>query len=380
MRVAAPKVAAMPKALTGDPRQSPSNGSKATDPKAGQKSSGTGDASAPRTSSGSASSGTKGQQEKMRTQQPESSDQPATTKAEMSSRSRAHGQSGSKSQVDEVDLKNTRLPTWMVRSETMLEPENEQPSTIEWLMGFPLDFASVFLIIANTVFMMVDSMWVGYRSRVQLGLEVDGSWQGADDVFKVSELVFTTLFLIELIVRLWWFGMKLLKDPLNAVDALVVAITTLDSFVFSRFDFKAGISAIRLIRMVKVGKTFRFAKALKMIEPLRILLKTITASVSSLVWSMCILFLFMVVAAIIATQMLQGYIQDEANDMKMRLWCEHHYGNAMKALWTMFMITMSGGWPGWVSPLVHEVSLGYSEGWMIPLETLIEFKIINSSS
>merc|ERR1719253_783301 len=46
--------------------------------------------------------------------------------------------------------------------------------------------------------------------------------------------------------------------------------------------------------------------------------------------------------------------------MKMRLWCEHHYGNAMKALWTMFMITMSGGWPAWVSPLVHEVSIGYA--------------------
>jgi len=105
---------------------------------------------------------------------------------------------------------------------------------------------------------------------------------------------------------------------------------------------------------------FRFAKAMKMVQPMNLLISTIAASVLSLFWSMCILFMFMLVSAILVSQTLQQFIDVDTNDMDMRLWCEHYYGDVMKALWTMFLITMSGGWPNWVSPLVHEISVVYA--------------------
>ena len=279
--------------------------------------------------------------------------QPTVLEEQRPARKTSGGKKESKERKEAIDA--AQLLRSMQSRDDLLPP-----SWLAWSMGMPLDIFAVSLIVVNTIFMMANSLWLGYEIRVQLGIVEPGAWQGAETVFKMSEILFTVFFLFELISRLMWNGLRFLKDPLNLIDATVVVLTTLDTLVFSQLDFKAGVSAIRLIRLVKLFKTFRFAKALKMVQPLRILLRTISSSVLSLFWSMCILFMFMLVSAILASQTVQQYIQDESNDMDMRLWCEHHYGDVVKALWTMFLITMSGGWPTWVNPLVYEISVMYS--------------------
>ena len=54
------------------------------------------------------------------------------------------------------------------------------------------------------------------------------------------------------------------------------------------------------------------------------------------------------------------YITDETKDYDMRQWVNHNYGDGWKAMWTMFLVTFSGGWPQWCDPLVQKVHVGWA--------------------
>ena len=229
-------------------------------------------------------------------------------------------------------------------------------------MGAPLDIVAGILIFINTLVLFLQLQWQGYEARVVLKLEEPGGWQGADLTFEALEYIFTCLFLGEMMIRIGYNGVAFLKDFLNVLDAFVVLVTTLDTFVLSQVGgFQSGgIVVARMIRYVKLVKTLRFVRAMKLCSCLRVLIQTIMSSVMSLVWSMIILFVFMLMAAIFTCQTLQGFLIDESNNFHDRLWVEERYGSAAKALWTMFEITFSGGWPNWVTPLVTKVSIWYA--------------------
>merc|ERR1711879_171632 len=59
------------------------------------------------------------------------------------------------------------------------------------------------------------------------------------------------------------------------------------------------------------------------------------------------------------TQVLNMYVKDETNDLEMRIWINHGYGDGFKALWTIFKLTFSGGWPQWCDALVVDVHAGW---------------------
>jgi len=242
------------------------------------------------------------------------------------------------------------------------EQDKEQTSgPIDWFMGAPIDIIAGFLIFASTMCTFMSLQWKGYKVRVMLGLEDPGGWNGADKAFLALEYIFATLFGIELIIRLSYFKLVFLRDPLNSVDASVVIIAGMDTFIFSQFSDGDGngLAVTRMIRYVKLVRTLRFIRAMKLCHPLRVLIKTIASSLASLFWSMVILCAFMMMAAIFTCQTLQDFLTDETADLETRHWVERKYGSAAKALWTMFEITFSGGWPNMVTPLMENVSVWY---------------------
>ena len=61
-----------------------------------------------------------------------------------------------------------------------------------------------------------------------------GAWPAAEQSFVVFDYLFTIGFLAELIARLGTFGIKYLCSAANALDALIVVSSVLDTFVLSR--------------------------------------------------------------------------------------------------------------------------------------------------
>jgi len=58
---------------------------------------------------------------------------------------------------------------------------------------------------------------------------------------------------------------------------------------------------------------------------------------------------------------LEDFVMDETKSMQWRVWVYNHYGNAMRAIYTFFEITLAGCWPTYMRPLVERVS-----GWYVP--------------
>merc|ERR1712060_68056 len=82
---------------------------------------------------------------------------------------------------------------------------------------------------------------------------------------------------------------------------------------------------------------------------------TIVASVLALFWSMLIMFIFQLMTAILLCQTLRDFIVDPTAEMEMRLWANQHYGDGLKALYTVFELTFSGCWPNYARPVIERV-------------------------
>merc|ERR1719253_2240436 len=121
----------------------------------------------------------------------------------------------------------------MSKSKFMMDLHEQDPEvlSIAWFMGAPLDIVAGILIFINTLVLFVQLQWQGYEARVVLKLEEPGRWQGADLTFEALEYIFPCLFLGELMIRFRYNGVAFLKDFLNVLDAFVVLVTTLDTFV-----------------------------------------------------------------------------------------------------------------------------------------------------
>jgi len=93
------------------------------------------------------------------------------------------------------------------------------------------------------------------------------------------------------------------------------------------------------------------------------------------VWSMFVLAGFQLMASLLLCQLLQEYIENDENDIEVRLWAYRYYGTSFRALYTMFEMTMSGCWPTYVRPIVEQVSVFYAIFFVLYI-SLVVFAVI----
>merc|ERR1712032_948180 len=117
---------------------------------------------------------------------------------------------------------------------------------------------------------------------------------------------------------------------------------------------------LRLMRLCKLVRVLRVLRVFKFFSVLRVLISSIVRGMGSLFWSMCVLFLLILLAGVLMSQVLADYILDEKNPLSTREWVFTHYGGSARATLTMFEATMSGCWPNYSRRLVEEVSVSYA--------------------
>merc|ERR1711907_644358 len=98
---------------------------------------------------------------------------------------------------------------------------------------------------------------------------------------------------------------------------------------------------------------------------LRVLIKTLISSMMALVWSSVLLSFIMVAAGILMAQLTASFIEDETGLIDRRIWAFQHYGTGLRATYTMFEATLSGGWPNYARTLIEDVSWTYALFWIV---------------
>jgi hypothetical protein len=90
---------------------------------------------------------------------------------------------------------------------------------------------------------------------------------------------------------------------------------------------------------------------------------------------MVLLFVMQLSFALVICQSLQGFIQDDKADYDARLQLYGLYGSFFRALYTMYEITYSGGWPAVVRPVIEKVSPWYAVPFLLYV-ALVVFAVI----
>jgi len=114
---------------------------------------------------------------------------------------------------------------------------------------------------------------------------------------------------------------------------------------------------------------------MKRLNSLRIFVRTLAMSIDGLMWSMMIMALIILAAAMLMVQLSISVIEDEAQTKEMRAWVYRYFGSTMKASYTMFEATFSAKWAMHLArPLIEDINPWFSLFWII-YTVLINFAV-----
>jgi len=231
------------------------------------------------------------------------------------------------------------------------------------------------VIIINTMVLYVQQQFRGYQIQVENGWTQDvDAWDNADDWFYILEICFCAIFVIELMWRICVYRLKFFCELMSLFDMCIVLLNVID-LTFRLSSISDKVSALRFLRLARLTRALRVLRTFSLFSSLRILIKAVSSSLVSLLWSMTLLFMFMTIGALLVADLVAQLIGDETVDDDLRIWAWTHYGTSLRATYTMFEITMSGCWPNNVKPFVEAGYWGYVWFFMIYV-TLVVFAVI----
>lgn len=283
--------------------------------------------------------------------------------------------------------RNTRMPSKLRHA-----VEEEEAAVMGFrqrgralLQGNSFEMAIGTLIILNVFSIYLQLEFVGYEAGVLIGVEAEADLPGAELAVFISSYFFTLVFLVELLAKmyflrceLWYSGGRVQK--FNIFDTFVVLLTVVDLWILSPMQVGFNVSVLRVIRFLRVFRALRVVRAFEVFSKLRVLVATVSASFFALFWSMVLLSIVMLLAALGMCQAINTNLVDPGVDSETKLWSYRYYGTPSRALWTVFELTFSGGWPNYARVLVEKVSPLYAVPFAMYIAGIIfaMFRIITA--
>merc|ERR1712232_138756 len=139
--------------------------------------------------------------------------------------------------------------------------------------------------------------------------------------------------------------MGYLKSPANFLDAVIVIVSMVDSWVLSPLGSNAmgNVAVLRLVRLLRLAKVLRVVRVMKAFASLRVLVAAVANSVGALGWSMALLFVLELIGAIFMSQVLRPFIDDPNTPTELRDFVFKRFGTWTNSMLTLFEVTMSPG-------------------------------------
>lgn len=229
-----------------------------------------------------------------------------------------------------------------------------------------LDSIAGVVVMLNTIYIVVELQFVGYESAIFLDLQAeDGGWTGAERIFMFVDHAFNSLYVAEMLLRLWRLRSLGLLWRHHWFDLAIVFTSSIDLYILQPLDSGMGtLNILRVVRFFKVLRALRVARSMTLFAELRILVTTIGSCFRALFWSMVLLGMIMAMGGMFLCRLLQSFIMDESNDYGQRVWVWKYYGSSLRAMYTMFEMTLAGCWPTYVRPILDHVSPWYAVFFM----------------
>eukprot|EP00930_Biecheleria_cincta_P105559 TRINITY_DN9832_c0_g1_i1.p1 TRINITY_DN9832_c0_g1~~TRINITY_DN9832_c0_g1_i1.p1 ORF type:complete len:339 (-),score=35.34 TRINITY_DN9832_c0_g1_i1:385-1269(-) len=182
-------------------------------------------------------------------------------------------------------------------------------------------------------------------------------WPGASKVFQLSEIIFGSMFTLEIVIKVLGQRLDFLYDWWNWFDSFVVAAWLTDRMLTG---LPIDAMLLRIARLCRLLRLLRLVRTVQGFDALYILTTSLRGSLSVLLWGFLLLFLMQLMFAFILNQALMPYAMASGNisdDTRLKLF--EYFGSCSRAMLTMFELSL-GNWPPVARMLQEEVNEWFS--------------------
>lgn len=191
-------------------------------------------------------------------------------------------------------------------------------------------------------------------------------------MFKFTEVFFSTVFAIDIYLRIGLLGRFFWHSRFNWFDAAVVTIGLLEVMWV---DLAINTTVLRLLRIVKLGRSVRLMRMSTSLESLRSLLRCITASFITLFWSMFLLVVIQCIFAMSLMYAVESWLHDPIVDIGDRRTVFRYYGTFTRTMLTMFEILFAN-WAPSCRVLVDHVDEWFALAFVL-YRCIVGFAVLN---
>ncbi|CAE7234962.1 Scn11a [Symbiodinium natans] len=233
------------------------------------------------------------------------------------------------------------------------------------------------LLFVNVCFMAAQLQYLGLRIGHSIGYPrydqpAHQAWPNSEQIFLQGDLIFASLFTIEMLTRMYYLRMTFWRFALNWIDFLVVCSSWLELFAAA---LPISPTFLRLLRLGKLLRAIRVVRMSAVLESLQLLLKCIFASVRILFWSLFLLMIIQISAGMTISYMVSEFMLDPGAPMEARFAVFRYYGTFSATLLTMFEVLFAN----WAPPcrvLIDYVSEWYALVFII-YRCFVGFAVLN---
>ena len=219
--------------------------------------------------------------------------------------------------------------------------------------------------VVDSVYFFVGINGVILLNTLTLTLEYDGMSHSYAETLEIINLVFTTIFMLELALKVCALGIRAyVRDRMNWLDAGVVIVSIIE-LAMSGGEASSNFTVLRALRVFRILKLVRSWKSLQ--ATLKTLWKTLIDLSSFLV----ILCVFVLIFALVGMQLFGG------NYCKIHPRPRTHFDTFNQALVTVMQVITHEDWPLVAFDTMFTTSQ-YALIYFVIVLVLGDFIIVNS--
>ncbi|CAE7738493.1 SCN11A [Symbiodinium necroappetens] len=152
---------------------------------------------------------------------------------------------------------------------------------------------------------------------------------GAKTVFDVLEWTFGILFMVEAAIKLWGLRCRYFQEVWNWFDFALVWLWIADR-ALENLPFDT--SLLRLLRLARLLRLVKLARTVQGFDALAVMTTSLYGSVHALIWVAALLILVQMTFALLLSQVLLFYVENEAVDLADRQVVFEYFGNFTRPL------------------------------------------------
>mmetsp|Transcript_20124 Transcript_20124/g.47352 ORF Transcript_20124/g.47352 Transcript_20124/m.47352 type:complete len:627 (-) Transcript_20124:208-2088(-) len=245
-----------------------------------------------------------------------------------------------------------------------------------WLGSHKFDLVLTALLCLNVIWMslelQVSGSYTGFRLNVNAYTLLPAEWEeSATRFFQTGDLIFTSLYTLDVIVRIIALRRQFWHQCMNYLDVLVTLVSIIEVIMVT----PVNPFLFRLLRIGKLARALRLITLSNVLQSLELLTKCLQASVEMLFWTFCLLICIQCVAGMLVSGLCRDYIEDETNNPQIREQVFRYYGTFSRTLLSMFEILFAN-WGPPCRVVVENISEWFSVFFLL-YRCVLGFAVLN---